>query len=121
MKKFGKAIVLALCLCLCAFAFAACGDEKPTSYDGTWVRTAEDGFYYLVIEDDKMTVYFAAEDDFSKATALRDGTFKLTSRTEESVTAVNEAAGYTKVYTVTTDGNSPALKLEDEKLTYDKR
>lgn len=121
MKKFGKAIVLALCLCLSAFAFTACGDEKPTSYDGTWMRTAEDGYYYLVIKDDTMTAYFATENDFSTATALRDGKFKLTGRTEEKVTAVNEAAGYTKVYTVTTDGNSPALKLEDEKLTYVKQ
>lgn len=121
MKKIGKAIVLALCLCLCAFAFAACGDEKPTSYDGTWVRTAEDGYYYLVVKDDTMTAYFATEDDFSKAVALREGEFKLTSRTEETVTAVNTAVGYTKTYKVTTSDGSPALELETEKMIYVKR
>lgn len=123
MKKFGKFLALSLCLALCAIAFAACGGEKPTDYNGTWVRTAEDGYYYLVIKDDAMTTYFATEADFSKAVALGNGTFKLTSRTDEQVVAVNNENGYTNVYTASVTNGVPTLTLTvgNNDLVYEKK
>lgn len=121
MKKFGKALLLTLILAIGAFALAACGSEKPVNYDGTYMRTAEDGYYYLVIKDDTMTAYFADENDFSQAVALKDGKFKLTGRTDETVTAVNETVGYTNVYSVTSTNDGLTLKLDAEDYQYVKQ
>ena len=121
MKKTFKNLAVTLAAALVALALFGCGDsEKPVSYDGTYLCPVDEQYMFLSISGDKMTMYCGDTEDFSKAVPLVDGTYKLTVRNEEGITAQNTGSlvNLITVYKSGTKDGAPTLVNEEKNRTF---